>query len=293
MPSSSQTLSVATHFRTHLKPYLGSFVSIGLGSLQSLNAAYATYYVQSNDDTPDVPEASEGDSSVSSTIPNLASQILQFLTESLRSEPARQTLIADAEANGGTPPALASLVNSLRLFSRMTRDDEEEWGADASAFVAASDDEEGLGFGLRGACADVLANLLEEHARPALACLQGLAHTAASEAAALKSAGSKDAWKEEEATLALLGGVAEAVREHLPEAGEQGPFDLGAVFAQLVLPNMGAKSEYMRGVQSCRETDALPSRQPIPSFSAAASSLRLSMPPRCPRSYLSRSYKWP
>ncbi|PWN44604.1 ARM repeat-containing protein [Ceraceosorus guamensis] len=242
-----KTLKVALNFRSHIKPYIARLTNIAVSNLAQLTSAFTAAHVSPSEDGPSAAGSTEGDSDVSSDVPRLASQILDFVTSSIRLPSAKSALlhVDSTTAASAPPPALASLVESLRSFSRMTREDEEEWSSDIGAFVAASDDEEGLGWALRGSCADALGGLLEDAAQPTLGCLQRVAESTARH---VSDTHGPDVWKESEAALALFGGVAEAVLEHKEEdaAGSScttaGALDLGNIFTTMVLPNMSLRS---------------------------------------------------
>ncbi|CEH14325.1 Predicted importin 9 [Ceraceosorus bombacis] len=241
------TLKVALNFRSHIKPYIARLTNIAVSNLAQLTSAFTAAHVSPSEDGPSAAGSTEGDSDVASDVPRLASQILDFVTSSIRLPSAKSALlhVDSTAAASAPPPALASLVESLRSFSRMTREDEEEWSSDIGAFVAASDDEEGLGWALRGSCADALGGLLEDAAQPTLGCLQRVAESTARH---VSDTHAPDVWKESEAALALFGGVAEAVLEHKEEDADgssctmAGALDLGNIFTTMVLPNMSLRS---------------------------------------------------
>ena len=275
---------MANHFRSHFKPHVSTLVRAALSDLTALRQPFSVLYVAPADDGPAVPDAPDGDRDVWTTVPRLASTVLDFISTVLRSPQAREALLARAAAASDQAP-LTSLLDSLRVFARMTRDDEEEWMADAGAFVDAADDDEGVGFTLRGVAADVLNELLETFSEPVLNGLGQVAAKASSDAAALRSAGSSDAWKEQEAALALLGGVSEAVQEQLAMQ-TSATFDLGGVFAQLVAPHMASNCESLVG--RCSVDAHLSHTQPSHSFSDGASYSLRSTPRLYRRSWRTR-----
>ena len=158
-----------------------------------------------------------------------------LVTDAVRNGRGRSVLLVGGKDEGGPTEALQALLLNLIDYARVTVVEEEEWSSDPNAFVMASD-EDGIEYGLRVACADMVQDLLEEHPK---STVQGLARAFAQ----ATDASSHRGWKGLEAALAVVGGVGEMVQDILQKSPSTTQyFDLGAIFQSAVLPSAQSQS---------------------------------------------------
>lgn len=178
------------------------------------------------------------DSAFFSTPADLAGKIIDFTGVAFQSSHSKSTTSAST---------LSTLLPLLRSYSRITVQEQEEWLENVSSFVAAGDEDElgALNSSMRARCADILAELVLVKEAETMNALKHAVDEAHEQADSRRQAGYGEWWKEEEAALALVGGIAEHIIEKLDEARgghAPPPFDVERIFAVSVLPNMAAGS---------------------------------------------------
>jgi hypothetical protein len=234
-----QTLSTATHFPAHIKSRLPALLSTALSVLSVLQIPFQLLHISSS--SSDVPQHTDTASEYFSTPSSLAGRVIDFVGVAL------QLSTSKAALNAST---LSTLIPLLRSYSRITSEEQEEWQEDISAFVAAGEDDEAgaLATSMRARCADTLSELILVAEKDTLEALRLAVKTAHEEGSKLKQGGNEDWWKEEEASLALIGGIAEHLVEKLEDAkdlGRPAPFDIESIFSLSVLPNTNVSSPYL------------------------------------------------
>lgn len=223
-----RTLKIAGHFRAQFKTRQVDFVGRAIDLLGQLEQPFALYYLAPDAEPLSSSTSADGAGESAATLPNLLCSLVDFCAESIRGDRARTLLLAAQ----GPSDTLRAMISRLVGFARVTVEEEEEWSSDANAFVTASD-EDGVEYGLRVACADLVQDLLDAYPRPTLECLGSSVGQAATTAAA-----SPEGWKGVEAALAVLGGVGEEVQEILGDSGASASLDLEGIFNSAVLPNV-------------------------------------------------------
>ncbi|CAO1633620.1 unnamed protein product [Parajaminaea phylloscopi] len=223
-----RTLKIALHFRPQIKDRLADILGVAIETLQRLSHPFGSMYL-AEDGAPQPLDAADGDSHTTSTLPNLVCSIIDFTSEAVRGGRVRAMLV---ESPGlGPSQALRALFSCLVDYAQVTSEEEEEWSSDANAFVLASD-EDGVEFGLRVACADLVQDLLDSYPRASIQCLSET----------VSNASTSPSWKSVEAALAILGGVGEEVRDIVATSAAEKTLDLEAVFQSAVLPNVQSRS---------------------------------------------------
>lgn len=224
-----RTLKVAAHFKAQMKPHLTDLFSGAIALLSQLDAPFARFYLTEDVDAESsLGTADSGDADAAATLPNLLCSVIDYIAEAIRGDKVRSLLL---QGDRGPSDAMKNLVGSTVSFARVTSEEEEEWSSDANIFVMASD-EDGVEYGLRVACADLLQDLLSSYGAPTLSCLDAVSR--------LASPGTD--WKGAEATLATLGGVSEEVSDILELSSSGASLDLEAIFTSVVLPSVQSRS---------------------------------------------------
>lgn len=226
----------ATHFASHIKPRLQALLARALAALHSLQRPFEIFHIYPTDADIDAPD----DIAFFATPLTLAGKIIDFVGMLLQKGSFRTVIDSNA---------LSTFIPLLRAYSRITASEEEEWLADVAQFVAAGDDDEvgALSVSLRSRCADVLGETLAAKPADLLAALQVAVKSAHNDAEARRKAQQAAWWKEEEASLALVGGQAENLVERVEEAQSHHqplPFDVEGLFSQSVMPYMTVGSEF-------------------------------------------------
>lgn len=223
-----RTLKVASRFRPQTKDRLSALLTRSIQSLQQLEQPFAHFYLSSEAE-PLPTDNPDGDSHTSATLPSLVCSIIEFCSGALRGHTGSPKVLTTS-ANAPSEAMLA-LVASLVSFAQVTSDEEEEWSSDANAFVLASD-EDGVEYGLRVACCDLVQDLLDTFLKAAIQSLSQAVHRASDPSSA-------KGWRAVEAALAVLGGVGAEVREVLESSpSTAGSLQLESIFQAAVLPNV-------------------------------------------------------
>lgn len=193
--------------------------------LRQLEGPFSAYYLDADAEPPFA--VADGDSDIETTLPNLLCSVIDFIAEASRGDRGRAVFVSGSDQPS---EAMSALVAILVSYARITSEEEEDWTSDANAFVAASE-EDAIEYGLRVAAADLCQDLLEAYPRAATRSL-GEAVTS--------STSDGKGWKNVEAALAVLGGVAEEVTELVRSDSRMssGGLDLQDVFQRAVLPSV-------------------------------------------------------
>ncbi|MCO5565841.1 hypothetical protein L7F22_019516 [Adiantum nelumboides] len=220
-----QTLITATHFGSHFKPRLIALQTQALSSLTSLQGPFQHYHISAADDIEGTK-----DLTFFATPSNLAAKIIDFFGVVLQKSKDTSNL-----------DVLNTFIPLLCSYSRITTGEEEEWLANVSEFVAAGEDDElgALNNSTRGRCADILGDLMMSKPNEVAVSLQNTVQLSHNKGQDLQNAGQPSWWKEEEACLALIGGVAEYIVEQIEEAkktSQKPTFDVEGVFGSSVMP---------------------------------------------------------
>lgn len=220
-----RTLKIASHFRSQVKPYLPDLLRLAISTLQRLQGPFEAFHLFADAQEPFT--VSDGDSDIKTTLPSLLCSIVDFIVEATRADRGRSVLITTS----GASPEFQALLSSLISYSRITAEEEEEWSSDPDAFVAAID-EDGMEYGLRVACTDLIRDLLDLYQITALNALSQNIRQVCS--------GNQADWKSIEAALAVLGSAGEYVEE-IKGNDDQSKF-LGEIFQLAVLPTVQGQS---------------------------------------------------
>ncbi|UZJ51013.1 hypothetical protein CBS101457_000333 [Exobasidium rhododendri] len=229
------TITTATHLPAQMKPHLSSLLSTALSSLFTLQQPFEAFHI-----SPSSPIEDASDSAFFATPSSLAGKLIDFIGVALQSSNQKSTT---------DPAKLAALLPLLRSYSRITQEEEEEWLDQVSAFVAANEEDEmgGMSDSKRARCADILSELVLVKEKETMEGLRLSVLQAHEDGKELQRKGQENWWKEEEASLALIGGISEHMVEKIEDAkdlGQEVPFDIESIFALSVFPNMTQGSPF-------------------------------------------------
>jgi hypothetical protein len=218
-----------------MKPYLLALLSTALSSLSSLQQPFEAFHL-----SPVASIEEGGDSEFFATPASLSSKIIDFIGVAVQTSHQKSTT---------DPSILAALPPLLRSYSRITSEEEEAWLDQVSAFVAANEEDEmgALSNSMRARCADILSELILVKGTETLEALRSIVSKAHDEGKERRARGDANWWKEEEASLALVGGIAEHIVEKIEDAKDLGratPFDVESIFALSVFPNTTRETPY-------------------------------------------------
>ncbi|KAH8992921.1 ARM repeat-containing protein, partial [Lactarius akahatsu] len=181
-----------------------------------------------------VPNSSEGEPI---ELYKLIAPLVDFVTGATRQSKARVSF--DEET-------LAQLVDASVQWSQMTKENEEEWAADANVFISQEDDDTQM-YSIRAAVFDLLSSLLTNApVQTASALHSSIQRTVTTEASQAREAGVEDWWRPLESVFAILGSQAEAILdisndEH--DAGRPRPIDIEYILTHII-PSLLTLSAY-------------------------------------------------
>lgn len=133
-------------FSKALSPHVETFITSAVDNLEKLLPTFETYYLCTTDDGLEPPTSSGDDEAGQSpSVESLGCAILDYLTPTVRTPKAKSVLVDD---NKNPKEMLQRIVDITVAFTRVTRENEEEWMADHNAFVADEDEESDV-YGLR------------------------------------------------------------------------------------------------------------------------------------------------
>ncbi|KAI9459661.1 ARM repeat-containing protein [Lactarius psammicola] len=223
--------TIHTSFPRVIAPYLSGYVTASLSHLHALYPTYVQYYLV---DSTAVPNSSEGEPI---ELYKLIAPLVDFVTGATRQSKARVSF------DDGT---LAQLVDASVQWSQMTKENEEEWAADANVFVSQEDDDTQV-YSIRAAVFDLLSSLLTNApVQTASALHASILRTVTTEANQAREAGVEDWWRPLESAFAILGSQAESILdisndEH--DAGRPRPIDIEYLLTH-VIPSLLTLSAY-------------------------------------------------
>ncbi|GFZ49805.1 hypothetical protein JCM24511_07208 [Saitozyma sp. JCM 24511] len=227
-------ITLQSAFPKILLPEIPSFLHLSLSTLSALFPLFTLYYLSTADEAlePPSPTSDVGFVAPKMDIDDLACAAFDFLTPIARTHKAAPELVVEGTATG----VLQGLVETVLGYTQVTRENEEEWMEDVNAFVM-DEDEELEVYGVRVVGHDLIGSLIDKYPRPTITILQAETQRIVSDSPALRAGGSPDWWKPLEAALALIGGVADDIRNILDEDVEKGSeksFDVQYLFDQVV-----------------------------------------------------------
>ncbi|KAF8262244.1 armadillo-type protein [Lactarius quietus] len=222
--------TIHTSFPRVIAPYLPGYVTASLRHLHALYPTYVRYYLA---DSTAVPNSSEGEPI---ELYKLAAPLVDFVTGATRQSKARVSF-DDA--------TLAQLVDVLVQWAQMTKENEEEWAADANVFVSQEDDDT-QAYSIRAAVFDLFSSLLTNNPVSTASALHASVQRTITEANQAREAGVEDWWRPLESAFAILGSQAESILdisndEH--DAGRPRPIDIEYLLTH-VIPSLLTLSAY-------------------------------------------------
>lgn len=240
-----RTLGVASRFRKHFGARGTEVLGVCLANLEALAPLFSSVDLV-EEPRYEEPSAAEGDSDVVSGIAALAMTTLSFFSETLETPSMRELLLSGGTGGeGAATPAFAQLVEALATFAQITREDEETFVDDPSAFVE-EDDEENMLVTLRTSTADLLDQLLDVYPLPTLRALPTLV-AEVQRLAAMRHATDGTWWKLPEATLMLVGNMHNLIEE-VVETMDVPFFQPTAIVHELAVPNLAPSTpSFLRG----------------------------------------------
>lgn len=129
-----------------LSPFVEAFINHAVENLEKLLPVFEKYYLVSSDDALEPPTSTADDEAAQApSVESLGCAILDFLTPTVRTPKARGSLVDDAK---NPRELLRRIVDVTVAYTRVTRENEEEWMTDYNAFVADEDEESDV-YGLR------------------------------------------------------------------------------------------------------------------------------------------------
>ncbi|KAK8849809.1 hypothetical protein IAR55_005145 [Kwoniella newhampshirensis] len=225
-----------------IAPELPNYIQLAVLNLQSLLPLFTTFYLSSDPNAPEPPSPTSdtGMMDPKIDITDLACAVFDFLTPAVRTK-AAPAIMMDGEKGS---ELMQSIISVVLDYTQVTRENEEEWMADANAFVIDEDDETEQ-YSIRTAGYDLIGSVMDKWPRPVATILQALTQCRVSESAAAKQTGNSDWWKPLESCLSLLGGISDDVRNVLEddEAARRSPsLDVQFLFDR-VIPGLLGQSE--------------------------------------------------
>lgn len=222
--------TIHTSFPRVIAPYLPGYVTASLHHLNALYPTYVEYYLA---DSTAVPNSSEGEPI---ELYKLIAPLVDFVTGATRQSKARVSF------DDGT---LAQLVDALVQWGQMTKENEEEWAADANVFISQEDDDTQV-YSIRAAVFDLLSSLLTNAPVQTASTLHSSVQRTVTGVNQSREAGVEDWWRPLESAFAVLGSQAESILdisndEH--DAGRPRPIDIEYLLAH-VIPSLLTLSAY-------------------------------------------------
>ncbi|KAH9962332.1 armadillo-type protein [Russula compacta] len=219
-----------TSFPRVVAPYLAAFVTAALDHLDALYPTYVRYYLT---DSVTVPNSSEGEAI---ELYKLITPVLDFVTIATRQSKARVSF--DQET-------LGKLVDALVRWAQMTKENEEEWAADANLFISQEEDDT-QAYSVRVAVFDLVSSLLASYPVQTVSALHTSVQHVVTETNKAREAGLEDWWRPLEGAFAVLGSECEVVLdisndEH--DAGRPRPIDMEYILARII-PSLLTLSAY-------------------------------------------------
>ncbi|WVQ75750.1 hypothetical protein IAR50_005381 [Cryptococcus sp. DSM 104548] len=242
-----RTLSLYQNaFKTLIAPHVPELIQLSLNNLQSLLPLFRAFYLSSEDDAPEPPSPTSdvGMMDDKTGLPELASAIFDLLTPVVRSKPALPVLISGPEGSESPTPVLEQLIKVVQEWTQVTKENTEEWMEDPNAFVVDEDDDNEQ-YSVRTCGYDLVGSVIDKWTRPVASVLQKIIEDKVQNAASARQSGSPDWWKPLESVLALIGGIADDVRDILEDDQEQRrspAIDIGFLFDN-VIPGLLGQNE--------------------------------------------------
>ncbi|KAH9973321.1 ARM repeat-containing protein [Lactifluus volemus] len=187
--------TIHTSFPRILAPYLPAYVVASLHHLHALYPTYVRYYLA---DSAVVPNSSEGEPI---ELYKLVTPLVDFLTTATRQSKARVSF--DHET-------LGKLVDILMQWAQMTKENEEEWAADANLFISHEDDDTQV-YSVRVAVFELFSSLLTLSSVPMVAAIHTSVQRVVTEASQTREAGGGSWWRPLEGAFAVLGSQSELI----------------------------------------------------------------------------------
>ncbi|KAI0253279.1 ARM repeat-containing protein [Lactifluus subvellereus] len=241
--------TIHTSFPRIIAQYLPTYVAASLHHLHALYPTYVRYYLA---DSVAVPNSSEGQPI---ELYKLIAPLVDFLTSATRQSKARVSF------DQGT---VGKLVDVLMQWAQMTKDNEDEWAADANTFISHEDDDTQV-YSVRVAVFDLYSALLTIAPVQTVSAIHISVQRVVTEANQAREAGVEDWWRPLEGAFAVLATQSELILdisndEH--DAGRPRPIDCEYILAQ-VIPSLLTLSAYPFLQGRClflasRYTDLLP-----------------------------------
>ncbi|WFC99914.1 hypothetical protein MYAM1_002660 [Malassezia yamatoensis] len=201
-----RTLGIAVRFSKHFAPYATQLYSSCVENLERLVPLFMETEV-SCDSSYDAPSPAEDDADVATDISGLASAVFTLFLETLETRFMRSLLVSGGTGGEGSATKMfTQLLRLLTIYGQITREDQELFEDDPSAFVD-EDDEESVLVTLRTSTTDFLEQLLDLYPLPVLRTLPRLVQECAQ--------ASNGGWKWQEAVLMLLGNTHTLIEEIL------------------------------------------------------------------------------
>ncbi|KAI9510750.1 ARM repeat-containing protein [Russula earlei] len=222
--------TVHTSFPRVLTPYLPAYVTAALHHLHALYPTFVAYYLT---DGLAVPNSSEGEPI---ELYRLITPLVDFVTGATRQSKARVAF------DEGT---LGKWVDALVQWAQMTKENEEQWAADANMFISQEEDDTQV-YSVRIAVFDLLSSLLTNAPVQTVSALHTSVLRIVTEANKAREGGVEDWWRPLEGAFAVLGSQAEVILdisndEH--DAGRPRPIDIEYLLAH-VIPSLLTLSAY-------------------------------------------------
>lgn len=233
-------------FARLIAPDLVEYVHHAVANLASLQPVFQAFYLSSEDDAPEPPSPTSDVGLVAprTNLDDLGNSVFDFLNPAVRPASIKGSLVSGPAGDEQGTELLARIIQIVVVYTQITRENAEEWMEDPNAFVV-DDDDETEQYGLRLNGHDVVGSLIDKYPTAVTRALHEETRKRVEESAAERARGNIDWWKPLEATLSLLGGIADDLRNGL-EADEQKcrppSFDLQYLFNQ-VLPTILEQSE--------------------------------------------------
>ncbi|KAI0281277.1 ARM repeat-containing protein [Russula aff. rugulosa BPL654] len=230
LPPNPTLLTIHTSFPRVVAPYLPAYVAAALRHLHALYPTFVRYYLT---DSVPVPNSSEGEPI---ELYKLITGLVDFVSDATRQSKSRVSF------DEGT---LGKLVNALVQWTQMTKENEEEWAADANMFISQEEDDTQL-YSVRVAVFDLLSSLLSHSPVQTVSAMHTSVQRVVTEANQAREAGVDDWWRPLEGAFAVLGSQAEVILdisndEH--DADRPRPIDIEYLLAH-VIPSLLTLSAY-------------------------------------------------
>ncbi|ORX37597.1 armadillo-type protein [Kockovaella imperatae] len=201
--------------------HLVDLLQLSLYGLSQFYPTFHTFHISSaTDEEPPSPTSDVGGEI---DLEYLPISILELLDPIMKTGKIETFLKTDSGKS-----ILVQLVDSAFDYAQVSKEDEENWSAEPNMFVEDVDDDAGE-WGLRMSCESFLGLLTDKWSGTVSQLLEKATKDRVEQSVHLRTRNDPDWWKPVQASLAIIGGLSDDIREL-----RQGSFDLAYLFNQVI-----------------------------------------------------------